>query len=364
MAGFFGLFDFTKEGPGVYPDEPPKGPFGTFFSVLGRKFWKIVTINLMYIVLSLPAFLITFFGASFVVQAFFPALTPERLAEIFREAGIQLQEGITFIDFANVQILQLYIMLAFLLVGLHLVVVGPVHAGIVYVLRNYAREEHAFVWMDFKEHAKKNMKQSFAASGISLLLTAIFVFNYAFYNMNLVMDSNVLRIFMQTLMVILFIVWCMMLLYLYPMMVTFKLTLKQMFRNCLLFAILRLPLNILVLAASFIVLFLVPGILLFIGYGISVLGAFLWYVFFAVGFNLYLTTFFGYRAIDKHMIKRVEAAEGSGEEEGAKDDETEEETEEDDETEKEDETESEAGKKGSSESDQDGGLVRSPTGAQ
>jgi hypothetical protein len=26
MAGFFGLFDFTKEGPGVRKDEPDKGP--------------------------------------------------------------------------------------------------------------------------------------------------------------------------------------------------------------------------------------------------------------------------------------------------------------------------------------------------
>jgi hypothetical protein len=48
MAGFFGLFDYNKEGPGVYLNEPPKGPFKTFFTVLGRKFWKIITVNIMY----------------------------------------------------------------------------------------------------------------------------------------------------------------------------------------------------------------------------------------------------------------------------------------------------------------------------
>ena len=68
MAGLFGLFDYTKEGKGVYPDEPPKGPVSTFFSVLGRKFWKICTINLMYVILSLPALVLAFFSASFVVR--------------------------------------------------------------------------------------------------------------------------------------------------------------------------------------------------------------------------------------------------------------------------------------------------------
>ena len=353
MAGFFGLFDYTKEGPGVYPDEPPKGAFALFFSILGRKFWKIVTINLMYILFSLPAFLVAFFGASFVVQAFFPALTPELLAELFEKSGLPLQEGISFIDFANVQILQLYILVAMLLVGLHLLIVGPVHAGIVYILRNYSREEHAFVWMDFKEHARKNMRQSLIASGISLLFTVLFVINYAFYNTNLVLGSDILRVILQTIIVILFLLWCMIQIYLYPMMVTFDLKLKPLLRNCLLFSILRLPLNLLVLLVSFIVLFAIPGVLLFLGYGISVLAAFLWYFFFAIGFNVFMTTFFAYRAIDKHMLSRLRASESLNEEDADEEAKAadEEKTNEDESDEEEPETED------------DKGLVRSPSGA-
>lgn len=30
MAGFFGLFDYTKEGPGVPKDAPPKARFIIF----------------------------------------------------------------------------------------------------------------------------------------------------------------------------------------------------------------------------------------------------------------------------------------------------------------------------------------------
>src|SRR5690606_4360718 len=103
MAGFFGFFDYTKEGKGVYPDEPPKGPIAGFFAILGRKFWKICTINLMYILFSLPALVLAFFSAMYVTSVLLPGLTLETLTKIFAESGITLQEGITFEEFAASQ---------------------------------------------------------------------------------------------------------------------------------------------------------------------------------------------------------------------------------------------------------------------
>ena len=41
MAGFFGLFNYDKEGPGVPKDAPPKTRFVTFFEVLKRRFSKL-----------------------------------------------------------------------------------------------------------------------------------------------------------------------------------------------------------------------------------------------------------------------------------------------------------------------------------
>lgn len=314
MAGFFGLFDYTKEGKGVYPDDPPKGPISTFFSVLGRKFWKICTINILYVVFSLPALILAFFSASFVVQTFLPGMTVESLVKLFEESGLILQEGVTMQDFANVQMLQIFFITAMFLVGLSLVIVGPVHAGVTYVLRNYSREEHAFVWLDFKENALKNLKQSLISGLISVLLTFIFVVNFSFYSSSSFISNDILRVFLKTLVVILFILWCMVQMYLYPMMVTFQLTLKQLLKNCMLFSILRLPLNILMLFFSTLILFVIPGVLLFMGYGITVMLAGVWYVVLAFGLNLLMTNFFVYRALDKYMIKRIRDAESLNEE--------------------------------------------------
>lgn len=54
MAGFFGLFDYTKEGPGIRKDAPKKKAIFVFFETFFRNFFKFISINVVYILLSLP----------------------------------------------------------------------------------------------------------------------------------------------------------------------------------------------------------------------------------------------------------------------------------------------------------------------
>lgn len=50
----FGLFDYTSSGPGVAKSARRKKPFFRFFEILGRKFWKILEINFIYLVFCIP----------------------------------------------------------------------------------------------------------------------------------------------------------------------------------------------------------------------------------------------------------------------------------------------------------------------
>ena len=54
MAGFFGLFNYEKEGPGISKNAPKKKTFIVFFETFFRNFWKFININLVYSVISLP----------------------------------------------------------------------------------------------------------------------------------------------------------------------------------------------------------------------------------------------------------------------------------------------------------------------
>ena len=54
MAVFFGLFNYEKEGPGISKNAPKKKTFIVFFETFFRNFWKFITINLVYGIISLP----------------------------------------------------------------------------------------------------------------------------------------------------------------------------------------------------------------------------------------------------------------------------------------------------------------------
>ena len=54
MAGFFGLFNYEKEGPGISKNEPSKRGFFRFFEFYFRNFWKLCVNSIVYSVISIP----------------------------------------------------------------------------------------------------------------------------------------------------------------------------------------------------------------------------------------------------------------------------------------------------------------------
>ena len=54
MAGFFGLFNYEKEGPGVEKNAPKKRAFFAFMEIYGRKFWQLAVAGLLWTVTALP----------------------------------------------------------------------------------------------------------------------------------------------------------------------------------------------------------------------------------------------------------------------------------------------------------------------
>lgn len=54
MAGFFGIGDFTKEGPGVNKNGAKKKRFFAFWEIFWRKKGKLILINVLYLVCCLP----------------------------------------------------------------------------------------------------------------------------------------------------------------------------------------------------------------------------------------------------------------------------------------------------------------------
>ena len=54
MAGFFGIGDFTKEGVGISKNRAEKKPFFVFWELFWRKKFKLIGLNLLYLLCCIP----------------------------------------------------------------------------------------------------------------------------------------------------------------------------------------------------------------------------------------------------------------------------------------------------------------------
>ncbi len=54
MAGFLGIGNYEKEGPGIDKNAPQKHTFVVFFETFFRNFWKFISINFIYFIISVP----------------------------------------------------------------------------------------------------------------------------------------------------------------------------------------------------------------------------------------------------------------------------------------------------------------------
>jgi hypothetical protein len=295
MAGFFGLFDYNKPGPGVPKDAPPKSPFIVFFEILQRKFWNFIKVNLMFVLFNLPALL----AGMFVAMSFFPYIIP----------NADGNPELVLSDFI------LKFVLLTIMMCIPMVTVGPAQAGFTYIMRNYARQEHAFLWWDFKETAIKNMKQSLIVSTINFFATFLMLLSIRAYLS--IKPAGLITIAGSGIILSMFIIFACMNIYIYPMMITFQLSIKDIYKNSFIFAIIKfIPNAGILLLSAFIILFTFGLIIPFS----PVVGLFI-YLLFTVSLIGFLTNFYAYPKLQKYMISRLDEddeQEEAGEEVGGR----------------------------------------------
>ncbi len=274
-----GLFtrSFDKPGPGIDPDAPKKRGFFRFFELVGRKFWNFTKISPMYVAFLLPVFILYFLTAPFVLNLF----------------STQVEDGVTLMFFGYI-ISNLFVSL---LGG------GPVTAGVTYIMRNYANEEHAWIWSDFKDNTKSNFKQSLVVFLIDIAVLVLFYVAFMVYS-SLGGSFNLLKY----IVCVLFFLYITMHFYIYPMMVTFKLSLKDLYRNAILFAFAKLPLNIFVVFVLVFIHIVLPAmIILHAGKFVAIFAVLfvLLELFLFQGISIFLTNFAVAKTIKETMLDRA-----------------------------------------------------------
>ena len=220
FSKFFGAGRYTRAASRDFrPEDLPDTRVKLFFDALGIRWSAMVGQNLLYLLFWLPAVIWSGVNLLTLVQMLVDA-----------PAGADMNAQVYSLLFT-------YLLILWPLIA----ITGPATAGASYVSRNWARGQHSFMVSDFWEHARKNWKQALCVSTITGALPVLLLFLWRFYGA-LAESMSGLFIIPEVIVLIAALLWLLMLQVAYTMMVTYKLTLRQLLGNAIRMALGRLPL--------------------------------------------------------------------------------------------------------------------------
>lgn len=244
--GIFGG-NYSKPGPGVYKNAPEKKGLNLFYEILFRKFWKVVQLNILYIVTLIPTFAVVFLLSGMISNKL--AINTDALASIS-------QASLSNADAARISVtmdllLRLFISVFFTVFWGG----GPATAGFVYILRSFMWEDPIFLVSDYFKRVKSNFKQSLAVWIIDVLVFTVMCYAYFFYGS----QANILYYLKYVILVLVFF-YTMLHLFLYHLLITYKLSIPQLYKNSALFALSSLPWCVLTIAVAAFIILIFPAI--------------------------------------------------------------------------------------------------------
>ncbi len=244
--GIFGG-NYSKPGPGVYKNAPEKKGLNLFYEIFFRKFWKLIQLNIMYIFTLLPTFAVVFVLSGMISNKL--AVNTDALASLTHTALSNVDEARISITMDLLTRLFISIFFTVFWGG------GPATAGFVYILRSFMWEDSVFLASDYFKHIKSNFKQSLAVWVIDVLVFIVMCYAYFFYGS----QTNIMYYLKYVILVLAFF-YTMLHLFLYHLLVTYKLTIPKLYKNSALFALSSLPWCVLTIAVTSFLILIFPAI--------------------------------------------------------------------------------------------------------
>lgn len=301
---------YGKSGKGDYRKEDlPKNRWQLFWEMLRIRFAGLMRLNLMYAVAWLPVILVTMLSVFALVAGLSQV---NEAGETVLLTGEEARSLLTSLAFGWL-----------LLMIPSIAITGPFTAGVSYVTRNWARDEHAFVWSDFKDAVKTNWKQALLVSFITSLMPIILYVCWTFYGS--MTAQSAFFVVPQVLAVMLVVVWFLAAVYMYPLMVTYKLKFKDLVRNALLLSVGRLPQSVGLRVLAAVPLLIGAAVILLSGQvQWAVLGLMLYYILIGYSLSRFIYASYTNAVFDKYINSRIDGApvnRGLSQEEDDEDDE-------------------------------------------
>ena len=297
----FKLLDPMRDGKGVEKGEDTTPTLGRFFKLWGRKFWKLISLNLMMVVQIIPLLLIawlylagpkipTLYSPLYAPLLGAPTAAPTTVGmTLFNSAAGLMHQTPVFNSWAH------WVM--GVLVVFQLITYGWQRTATTYIMRNLVRGDGVFMFSDYFYAIRRNLKQGFVMGLIDC--AALFALGFdLFYFLNAPTPgwNNV----MYYMIFALVFIYGVMRFYTYLMMVTFDMKLSKIFKNALIFTVMGFKRNILALLGMGSLTAIFAVLIIFLGRPVP---AFYIIPFLCLlGFCGFMYTFAAYPVIEKYMI--------------------------------------------------------------
>lgn len=288
-------YNYSKPGKGIAKPDPDQPRFVTYFEYLFRKLWNICKLNMLYLILGIPLF---------ILFMFLTGLVSSNITNIVSGILPSISDG----QFNNTSFLALFDIFLRFISSMLLVVFlgyGPITAGYTFVLRNFSRDEHAYIFSDLKDHAKANFKQSLIVLLVDIVFFVLITIAYNFYS-----SLNSAAFYLKYILIYIVLVYVIMHFYIYQIMVTFKLPLRAIYKNAFIYTFAFAPKNLAILIFMGIVHLVIPYLILtssgnLLFFVIYILAD----IFVLMGASAFTSNFFVYSTIEKAIEQAEEIEE-------------------------------------------------------
>ena len=285
--GIFDRFYYGKAGKRDYSEaDMPKNRISLFFLVLKDHFFDLMKVNLLQVVFWIPFFIWTML--SFLASQ---EIRVDPAAEGAAQEWLSQFSG--------------HILLWLTGAVPCIAITGPSTAAAAYILRNWSKDQHAFLWSDYKEAFQKNWKQALPLSTITGAVPAVLFAAVLFYSQ--LARENIILYIPLILTATAGFVYSLMLVVLYPMMVGYELKFRDLIKNAFLMALAQLPKTVLARLITVIPVAVVC-IGIFSGNGIALLVVCLYYAVFGLAFTRLVYASVANAIFDIYLNPRIEGA--------------------------------------------------------
>ena len=258
-------------------------PVQLFFETLRVRYGKLFLLNMILMMFWLP----TIIWFTINLAAFLFSVESELL---FRtDIAVIVQD-----------VLYKKLLMPFLLVMIPCnAVAGMGNAAATFVVRNWASDEHASVWEDFKDAFKSNWVQGLLAGLLQGVGNMLFLVALQFYAVNV--GNSVFFGIITGVVLLCALIFSMMQMFLYPLLVTYRLKLSALYQNSLSFTMLHLIRTIGIFLLAMLIRWGISAVFLMTNWS--------WYwmapvVLFSLTYSMYVTVSYANWMMRKYMPKR------------------------------------------------------------